>query len=185
MAFTYLDVLKRICASADDPDATRLKSTAKAIMLRVINQLIEQENFKVSDVVGFHKLQAVQFTAYVANIASNKVMKVLTLLTLPSAAETVYFRIKDLSYVAQIGEDTNYEPAKNEAIIYRVGNALYMIRDSSYTGSGSLACSMEYIEQVDNSSWGDSTDLSDLFSIDFLSRVESLSIYSKVSNLSH
>ncbi len=161
---TYLEVLTDICSRVADPELDTYKDRAKDHFLRAIALLINEEKFTVNDIQGFIKYKTdVDFSdaGDTEDLNGLGIFKILNYFLPPGTDKKVIITIKDPSELNKMSSIETLQPTDNDLFIYQVGSNLYGL-----VGSGTPVFTlgvdiliMEYIEDIDDSGWVDSTDL--------------------------
>jgi len=160
---TYLEILTDICSRVADPLLDTYKERAKEHFLRAIAMRIEKKEFAEGDIPGFIKLKTnVDFgdAGDTEDMNALKVYKIIDFFMPPGTDKDVIIDFQETVQLNRISALETLQPTKYDLFIYRVGNTLY-----AYTGAtpnftiGADNVYMKYIQDIDDSSWSDSTDL--------------------------
>ena len=167
---TYLEVLTDICSQVADPDLDTYKDRAKDHFLRAIsgkvNEWAEAKKWVEIEqsIPGFVKVKTdVDFSdsGDTENLNSLKVFIILNYFLPPGTDKKVIITERDPSELNKMSSIETLQPTDNDLFIYRIGNNLYGLVGSGtpvFTlGADTLI--MEYVEDIDDSGWTDSTDL--------------------------
>lgn len=160
----YLRVLQEIGGIAGDPNLRTLKDRAKVEFLTAIASLIKGDNFDKSDIPGFVKVKAdVDFSdaGDTEDLNGLGVFRILNFFLPPGTDKKVIITTKDPAELNKMSSIETLQPTDNDLFIYHIGNALYGLVGSGtpvFTlGADTLI--MEYIEDITDNGWADSTDL--------------------------
>ena len=167
---TYLEVLTDICSQVADPELDTYKERAKDHFMRSIsnkiNEWAEAEKWKEIEqsIPGFVKVKAnVDFSdaGDTEDLNGLKIFTILNYFLPPGTDKKVIITQKDPSELNKMSSIETLQPTDNDLFVYRIGNNLYGLVGSGtpvFTlGSDTLI--MEYVEDISDSGWTDSTDL--------------------------
>lgn len=162
----YIRVLQKIGSIAGDPTLKKLKDSAKIAFLGAIATLIKEDNYSVDDIPGFIKYKSdVDFSdsGDTEDLNGLGVLKILNYFLPPGTDKKVIITVKETSELNKMSSIETLQPTDNDLFIYKVGNALYGVVGSGTPvfSLGSDTLIMEYIEDITDSGWSDSTDLQD------------------------
>lgn len=169
---TYLEVLTDICSQVADPDLDTYKQRSKDHFLRAIsnriNEWAEAEKWMAIEqsIPGFVKIKTnVDFSdaGDTEDLNGLKIFTILNYFLPPGTDKKVIITEKDPAELNKMSSIETLQPTDNDLFIYHIGNNLYGLTGSGtpvFTlGSDTLI--MEYVEDISDSSWNDSTDLQD------------------------
>ncbi|NHZ85645.1 MAG: hypothetical protein GWP19_07170 [Planctomycetia bacterium] len=167
---TYLEILTDICSQVADPDLDTYKERAKDHFLRAIsgkvNEWAKAEKWVEIEqsIPGFIKTKTdVDFSdaGDTEDLNSLKIFTILSYFLPPGTDKKVIITEKDPAELNRMSSIETLQPTDNDLFIYRIGNNLYGLVGSGtpvFTlGADTLI--MEYVEDIDDSAWNDTTDL--------------------------
>ena len=167
---TYLEVLTDICSQVADPELDTYKERAKDHFLRAIsnkvNEWAEAEKWMEIEqsIPGFVKVKTdVDFSdsGDTENLNGLKIFTILNYFLPPGTGKKVIITEKDPAELNKMSSIETLQPTDNDLFIYHIGNALYGLVGSGTPvfSLGSDTLIMEYVEDIDDANWTDSTDL--------------------------
>ena len=160
----YIRALQEIGGLAGDPNLQKLKDRAKVAFLGAIATLIKEDNYSIDDIPGFIKYKNdVDFSdaGDTEDLNGLGIFKILNYFLPPGTDKKVIITIKETSELNKMSSIETLQPTDNDLFIYKVGNTLYGVVGSGtpvFT-LGSDTIILEYIEDITDSAWLDSTDL--------------------------
>lgn len=160
----YIRVLQEIGAIAGDPTLLKLKDKAKIAFINAISTLIKEDKYTADDIPGFIKYKAdVDFSdaGDTEDLNGLGIFKILNYFLTPGTDKKVIITVKETSELNKMSSIETLQPTDNDLFIYRVGNSLYGLVGSGTPvfALGSDTLVMEYIEDISDDGWLDSTDL--------------------------
>ncbi|MEE9573221.1 MAG: hypothetical protein V3W20_09250 [Candidatus Neomarinimicrobiota bacterium] len=163
---TYLSVQEDIGSRVGDPELDTYKQRTKDHFLRAIATLIREGKFDKQDIPGFVKAKIdVDFSdaGDTEDLNGLSIFRILNFFMPPGTDKDVIITVRDTAELNRQSAIETLQPTDNDLFIYQIGNALYGVTG---TGTpvfilGTTACIMEYIEDIDDNAWTDSTDLQD------------------------
>jgi len=167
----YNDILTQICAQLGDPNMDTYGNRAKYHFERAIASLISEGNYSLDDLRGYHKVTTITFSSNPKEITSLKVLKIIDLFPNPASllANRYVVEIKQLQAMRLVSADEEYYPTKEEVYVYKIGNYLYAVYNttaSNFTTSDNLY--LYYIEDPDLTGWLSDTVADSYFCISFI-----------------
>lgn len=159
---TYLAILTDICSQVADPDLDTYKERAKDHFLRAIAGIITSGEFTDNDIKGYVKLKTnVSFSSNPYDASALNILKVMEIMPDPQTPNDFSSYLKDFSELNLVSQIAELQPDLTEVFVYQVGfefYAVYKAAGSNFTPATDTFY-MKYVEDIDGTSWTDSTDL--------------------------
>ncbi len=161
----YIRVLQQIGSIGGNPTLKdNGKDLAKIAFISAISTLIKEGNYDKSDIPGFVKVKTdVDFgdAGDTEDLNGLSIFKILNYFLPPGTDKKVIITEKEPSELNKMSSIETLQPTDNDLFIYHIGNTLYGLAGSSSPvfNLGTDTLIMEYIEDINDNNWLDSTDL--------------------------
>jgi hypothetical protein len=158
---TYLEVLQDIGGMVNDPNLDAYKDRAKLHFVRAINALIKSGDFDDADYAGYVILKTdLSFSTNPYDATSDLILKIISIFPDPATAKYVQCVEKDASEIEKFARNAEMTPSPEELFFWRIGNNIYaQVGVPSNVTLASVTFYMRYVKDIDDSGWGDATDL--------------------------
>ena len=167
---TWLEVLTDICSRVADPQLDSYKERAKDHFLRAVtttvNTWVDAKNYREveQNIPGFIKIKSnIDFsdTSDTEDLNGLKIFRILNFFMPPGTDKDVIITERDPAELNRQSAIETLQPTDNDLFIYHIGNTLYGLAGGGTPEFilGTTTLIMEYIEDISDSGWVDTTDL--------------------------
>jgi len=159
---TYLEILTDICSRVGDVYLDRYKDRAKDHFHRALVKMIEAGEYTELDIKGYVKLKTdLVFSTNPFDASGLSMLKMHEIMPNPLVPNDFSAYIKSFAEMTLVSQLVELQPNANEVFVYTVGFNIYCVYNTSASNFtvGSDTFYMKYIEDIDDSAWIDSTDL--------------------------
>ncbi len=189
---TYDELITDICSQLGDPNKDTYESRAKDHLQAAISQLIKDKNYKLEELPGFVKQQAINFNPNPCDISSYNPIEIIDVLPkydITYATTPYFMKFKKLNQLGGIHGNVEEQPTKEDVLIIHYGNNLEAIINQ--TASDFVLATdvyMFYIEDPDIlTGWVGGNTITDDFRMSFIQRakliaIQNLKVEDEISN---